>query len=154
MVDKINSVSTRLKQLKGKDLEKAMKEVTEEDGITSFRGEVIARTTSKRETRNTDDKENQAEEINIKQKIMETAKKIVEGTIQNIDEQFGSLVDNDIIKAAAIANVHNWPSEAESLNEYGEDEVEKLYMNFEGPLKRRNIDLNQAEVQWLSSDPS
>ena len=149
VVDKINSVSTRLKQLKGKDLEKVlMKEVTEEDGITSFRGEVIARTTSKRETRNTD-KENQAEEISIKQKVMETAKKIVDGTIQNIDERFGSLVDNDIIKAAAIANVHNWPSEAEALNEYGEDEVEKLYMHFEGPLKRRNIDLNRAKVKWI-----
>ncbi|XP_072044905.1 zinc finger protein 862-like [Amphiura filiformis] len=147
VVDTISSVSTRLKQLKEKNLENVLMKdvvVTEEDGL-SFRGEIIGRSTSNRETRS--DKENKAEEI--KRKVMETAKKIVDGTIQNIDERFGSLVDNDIIKAAAIANVHNWPSEAQALNEYGEDEVEKLYMHFEGPLKRQNIDLNQAKVQWI-----
>ena len=79
---------------------------------------------------------------------MKTAQTIVEETKRHIDERFKSLIDNKIVKAASIANVHNWPEESELLDVYGE-EVDELFTHFKEPLEKRHIDSNRAKVQWI-----
>ncbi len=145
--DKIHAVSTRLKGL-GKRLEEELTKDVEdmEEGNIKFRGEVIG--TVSAQTRETRNQEATPSTESIKEKVKRTATQIIDDTLKHINDRFESLEKNKIIQAAGIVNTQNWPSGGEALAVYGDEEVEVLFNHFEGPLKKRHVDINSTKVQW------
>ena len=82
----------------------------------------------------------------ITEKIKKAAKQVIEDTITKTEEQFDSLINHTVIKAATVMNPHNWPGDA--LQDYGDQEIEQLYNAFQEPLKARHVDLHKCTVQW------
>ena len=156
VVDKIEVVKLSLKKLKKPDklketISKDMSTDNDDGNDMKYREEKVGFScTQNRETRGQANKEDTSSGTrNITEKITKAAEQVINNSINKIDERFNSLVNNRVVQAAKIINPQNWPEDPESLEDYGDEEIECLYTAFQKPLQTRQVEnVDICKVHW------
>ena len=169
VVDKMKSVKTGLKKLQAeKELSKTVDrdiQISSNDNdddeldevkvtIKYSGGETIGiKAQQRRETRTSSNQsesgQTSAEKVSeVKEQVKTAAQVIINETIQNIEDRFESFVSHKVIQAAYIINPKNWPTDADLLESYGDEQLEDIFAHYKPLLEARHVDLSIAKMQW------
>ena len=70
--------------------------------------------------------------------------------LENVEERFGYLENDPVLKAAAVLDPDVWPKDQIELSTYGDAEIELLANYYEDHLLRAGCELHQIVRKWSS----
>ena len=142
VVSKIEVVKTRLEQLCDEDkLEEVIsKDRTKTDSdVYKFRGTPLTVEGHTRTTRS----DSPALHVNNE------ASEVVRETLQNIDKRFESFIQDPVVASFRMFDPQNWPHDPQSLETYGEENIQLLYHYFSVILEKKGYDAQEAALEWI-----
>ncbi|KAJ8032996.1 hypothetical protein HOLleu_23107 [Holothuria leucospilota] len=159
VVDKVQCVKKSLLKLKmekelNETIHKDVKIIADTDNKikVTYHGEMIgisAQQNREKRSQSAKMKETCAETVNkaILQ-VKNAAMKVIDETVKNIDDRFESFTNHKVIRAAAIINPHNWPTDNE-IDAYGDEQLTDIFNHYQSILEARHVNLSAAKLQWL-----
>ena len=75
---------------------------------------------------------------------------VLDDTLENVEERFGYLENDPVLKAAAVLDPDVWPKDQIELSTYGDAEIELLANYYEHHLLRAGGELHQIVREWSS----
>ena len=75
---------------------------------------------------------------------------VLDDTLENVEERFGYLENDPVLKAAAVLDPDVWPKDQIELSTYGDAEIELLSNYYEHHLLRAGGELHQIVREWSS----
>ncbi|KAJ8017475.1 hypothetical protein HOLleu_45094 [Holothuria leucospilota] len=159
VVDKVQCVKKSLLKLKmekelNETIHKDVQIITDTDNKikVTYHGEMIgisAQQNREKRSQSAKMKETCAETVNkaILQ-VKNAAVKVIDETVKNIDDRFESFTNHKVIRAAAIINPHNWPTDNE-IDAYGDEQLTDIFNHYQSILEARHVNLSAAKLQWL-----
>lgn len=75
---------------------------------------------------------------------------MLDDILENVEERFGYLENDPVLKAATVLDPDVWPKDQIELSTYGDAEIELLANYYEDHLLRAGCELHQIVREWSS----
>lgn len=75
---------------------------------------------------------------------------VLNDILENVEERFGYLENDPVLKAATVLDPDVWPKDQIELSTYGDAEIELLENYYEDHLLRAGCELHQIVREWSS----
>ena len=75
---------------------------------------------------------------------------VLDDILENVEERFGYLENDPVLKAAAVLDPDVWPKDQIELSTYGDAEIELPANYYEDHLLRAGCELHQIVREWSS----
>lgn len=75
---------------------------------------------------------------------------VLDDILENVEERFGYLENDPVLKAATVLDPNVWPKDQIELSTYGDAEIELLANYYEDHFLRAGCELHQIVREWSS----